>query len=138
MKKRRAGSEQRAEMLNRYLAERALMPPSPPQPQPPAADAQPKPSTSRPADRKGKGKAKVQVKQESVEPELRFDERERERERERSEPLVPMQESAGADMGAGAKTIAVNLVDFGFVLSLVFGGCCRYVHINLFVGSVLM
>ena len=115
MKKRRTPSEQRAEKLNRYLAELVLRPPGSTN----THNMPPSSSRAHKTDRKGKGKTKVRVKEESVEPELRFDDRERELS---ASPMPIIKEAGPADKG---KVIAMNLVDFGLVLSLVFGGCCR-------------
>ena len=121
MKKRRATSEQRADKLNRYLAEMVLRPPT--------ANGHARASTSRrtpSSDRKGKGKTKVKVKEESVEPDLVL------RDREPSEPPAAAFSPPpnDADVEETKKAIALNLVDFGLVLSLVFGGCCRCVSLS--------
>jgi hypothetical protein len=124
MKNRRAGNEQRAEKLNRYLAEMVLKSPS--------TNSHAKSSASRAAPPPGrKGKGKVKVKEESVEPDLGFSER------ERTEPPIPIPASKDADVGANKKAIAMSLVDFGFVLGLVFGGCCRFVYPNRAFGFMI-
>lgn len=91
--------------LNRVLAEMVVA--RPPPTQGPARAA----AKTTKAEAKGKNEAYVKVKAEPGEPAVKLE-----------------QDAAPPPLGA---PVAMSLVDFSFVLGLVFGGCCRCVLVHV-------